>query len=44
MVPCNNCLGSGIVATKNEKKKCPDCKGTGEIEKWVIEIVNDDDD
>lgn len=43
MVPCNNCLGSGLIATKNDQKKCPECKGSGEIEKWIVEIVVDDD-
>jgi DnaJ-class molecular chaperone len=43
LVTCTNCLGSGVVATKNEQKLCPECKGKGEVEKWVVEIVNDDE-
>lgn len=42
MVPCTNCLGSGIVVAKNDQKKCPECKGTGEVEKWITEIVVDE--
>ena len=44
MVTCTNCLGSGTITTKSDKKKCPDCKGSGEVEKWIVEIVNDDDE
>jgi len=34
----------GVVATKNgEKRTCPECKGTGEVEKWINEFVNDDE-
>jgi DnaJ-class molecular chaperone len=43
LVTCSNCLGRGIVTTKNEEKKCPECKGTGEVEKWITEIVSDDE-
>jgi DnaJ-class molecular chaperone len=43
MVLCSNCLGSGSVTTKNDQKKCPDCKGKGEVEKWIVEIVNEDE-
>lgn len=43
MVSCSNCMGSGIVVMNNDKKKCPECKGTGEVEKWITEIVSDDE-
>jgi DnaJ-class molecular chaperone len=43
MVTCTNCLGSGTIMTKSDKKKCPDCKGSGEVEKWIVEIVNEDE-
>jgi hypothetical protein len=33
----------GVVATKNGERKCPDCRGTGEVEKWITEFVNDDE-
>lgn len=43
LVLCSNCLGSGSVMAKSEQKKCPECKGKGEVEKWIIEIVNEDE-
>jgi hypothetical protein len=43
MVLCSNCLGTGIVPMKNGDKKCPNCKGKGEVEKWIVELINDDD-
>jgi DnaJ-class molecular chaperone len=42
LVPCSNCLGTGRALAKNEQTKCPECKGKGEVEKWITEIVNDE--
>lgn len=44
MVLCPNCLGTGTVEAKGDERKCPECNGKGEIEKWIVEIVHDDDD
>jgi DnaJ-class molecular chaperone len=41
-VPCGNCLGTGIAPAENKQNQCPHCKGTGEVQKWLIEIVNDE--
>ena len=44
LVPCGNCLGTGTVVAKGNERKCPECKGTGNVEKWIVELVSEDDE
>lgn len=40
---CKLCLGSGFQATKWGVKACVECKGTGSVERWLVEVIHDDD-
>lgn len=41
-VRCTNCGGSGYLTGSRGHVRCPECEGTGEVEKWITEIVNDE--
>ena len=40
-IQCPDCVGLGRVA--GTSKKCPTCKGNGEVDRVINEIVHDDD-
>lgn len=39
-VICFDCYGTGLAVGG----KCRTCKGTGEVERWVVEIVDEDNE
>lgn len=39
LVVCMDCFGSGVLRGQT----CITCKGTGEIEKHITEIINEDE-
>lgn len=38
LVPCGDCYGTGLAVGG----KCSTCKGTGEVERVVVEMVHED--
>lgn len=44
LIICPNCSGSGYLATKHGSVPCRDCAATGNVERWIVEIVASDDE
>jgi len=40
-VVCPHCLGLGQIATTHGRLICEECKGTGEVDKVITELVEE---
>lgn len=42
-VICTNCMGSGNIGKDGFRRPCPECKGAGEVQKFIVEFVTEEE-